>query len=73
MVTCKEILNRYGSVAEAARSIGVSVNTAQGWARRGLIPLGYWSALLRVAGKRKLRLTVNELYDASKKTAKESL
>jgi len=65
MTTCKEILQRYGSVAEAARSIGVSNNTAAGWARREMIPLAYWSALLRVAGNRKIRLTLNELYDAS--------
>lgn len=56
-----DIIRRFGTQAALARALGVGPTTVNNWVTRGHIPSRHWPKLVRLANRRGVRLSLEEL------------
>lgn len=60
MTSCRDLINAIGARRLSAE-IGVGYNTIQGWRFRDSIPVVYWDAVVKAAGRHGIAITSDAL------------
>lgn len=61
MMTLSKAFDAWETVVDLANDMGVPVQTAYGWRRRGSLPVKYWPRLIQKAKERGVTLTIEDL------------
>lgn len=65
-VTVTGIIDRWDTLTQFARDVGVPYERAKQWRHRGSIPAKYWSRVMSAAARRDISgIDLNALYSAS--------